>query len=249
MKTKICALITAALCFAAPHALASTYIGTWKNTTFSTSGSLKMQFTITKTNVTGSLDLDGPVFGAGDPPAIPFNMKRKPDGSGSFKINGTPLGDIAVSYKPDGALDMDITNVPGTIIDDASFNGRFDLKLEKFAAVYEINANGSVLAEGVAEAHVRKAPTIKAPKTVKVSGKSGGVKAKVITNTGIKSFTAKANAGAKATVTGNNPYQITVTKITKPNTRVTLVATNTDGLKKTKVVKFVLNNPKALLLE
>jgi hypothetical protein len=248
MKTKIRSLIAAALCFAAPHAIASTYIGTWKNTTFKTTGALKMQFTITKTNVTGSLDLDGPVFGAGDPAPIPFNMKRKADGSGSFKVAGTSLGDLAVSYKPDGALDMAITNVPG-FIDDASFNGRFDLKLEKFAAVYQINASGSVLAEGVADARVRKAPTIKAPKTVKTSGKSGGVTAKVITNSGIKSFTAKANAGAKATVSGNNPYQITVTKITKPNTLVTLEATNGDGFKKTKVVKFTLNNPTALLLE
>lgn len=248
MKTKISSLIAAALCFAAPHADASTYTGTWKNTTFGSTGALKLKLTITKTNITGNLDLDGPVFGAGDPLPIPFNMKRNKDGSGSVNVNGTPLGDIAASFKPNGALNMTMTNIPG-FLDDASVKGRFDLKLEKFAAVYEINASGTLYAEGTAEAHVRKAPTIKAPSTVKVSGKSGGVTAKVVTNTGIKSFTAKANAGAKATVTGNNPYLVTVTKITKPITLVTLEAVNSDGFKKTKVVKFVLNNPKTLLLE
>jgi hypothetical protein len=248
MKKNTHSLIAAVLCLAAPLADASIYTGTWKNSTFGSTGALKLNLTITKTNITGSLDLDGPVFGAGDPPPIPFNMKRKPDGSGSVNISGTPLGDIAATFKPDGALDMTMANIPG-FLDDATVKGRFDLKLEKFAAVYEINANGSLYAEGTAAAHVRKAPTIKVPKTVNVTGKSGGVTARVVTNTGIKSFTAKANAGAKVTVSGENPYQITVTKITKANTLVTLVATNSDGLKKIKEVKFVLKNPKPVLLE
>ena len=172
-------------------------------------------------------------------------MKRKPDGSGSVKLTGTALGDIEAGFKPDGTVTMKLLNIPG-FLDDATVNGKFDLKLEKFAAVYQINASGTVYAEGTAAAHVHKRPTIKAPSKVKVSGKGASVTVRVITNASVKSFTAKANAGAKASVNGNNPYEVIVKNITKAETLVTLEATNTDGLKKTKVVKFVRAKAAAL---
>lgn len=246
MKTPTPSIIAAALWLAAPFAGGSTYLGSWKNTTFGSTGALKIQLTITKTNVSGSLDLDGPVFGAGDPPAIPFSMKRKSDGSGSLKLIGTPLGDITAGFKADGTINMSLTNIPG-FLDNATVNGRFDLKDEKFAAVYRIYASGAIYAEGTAAAHVHKPPTIKAPSVVKFTGKGASVNARVITNASVRKFTAKANAGAKASVTGKNPYEVIVKNITKGVTLVTLEATNSDGLKTTKVVKLVRNNAVAPL--
>lgn len=239
MRTLKKALIIPALLLLAPLAGASTYTGTWNNKTFNTEGALTIEFEVGKDNVAGSFDFDGPVFGAGDPPAIPFSAPLDSDGSGSFTVIGTGVGDLSGSFSKDGKLDITISNIPGGVLTEARINGKFDLKVEKFDATYEIDSSGALFANGVAEAHVPKKPKLKLPKRVKFSGAKGKAKLTVKTNTGISKVKAKATGKAKVRVTGKNPYKIVVKKTTRKTTRVKIIVVNEDGFKTTKTVKFI----------
>ena len=230
-------IITALLL--APLATAATYKGTWNNETFASSGDLTIDFTVKNNRVVGSFDLDGPVFGIGDPPPIPIDVTLDSMGNGSFEALGTNVGDIDGSVTSKGDLTIIITNIPGGFLTMARLDGKFDLKMETFTATYSIDAATGPYANGNAEAHVHKRPKIKAPNKVKFKGRSDKVSAKVVTNTGIKAVKATANKGAKARVTGKNPYQIVVSKLKAKRTIVKIVAVNDDGLRSVKRVKFV----------
>ena len=239
MKTSLRLFIVPALLCFASLGNASTYTGFWKNKTFGSTGDLTINLTITKAKVSGSFDLDGPVFGGLNPPAIPFNVPLKTDGSGSFNVKGTVLGDVKGSFKSNGDLSFTITHIPGGFLTEARFNGKFDLRIEKFSGTYEIDSSGGLYATGSTAAHVPQAPTLQVAKQVNVGGTSGQVKAKVLTNSKIKSFSATADGNAKTTVTGTNPYTISVKKMTLTTTRLTLLVKNIDGFQTSKVVKFV----------
>ena len=238
MKTLNRLAIIAAL-LTAPLATASTYKGTWNNETFGSSGDLTIDFTVKKNRVLGSFDLDGPVFGFGDPPPIPIDVKLDSNGAGTFEALGTNVGDVVGNVTANGKLTITITNIPGGFLTMASLDGKFNLKLETFAATYSIDAVGGPYANGTAEAHVHKSPKIKVPSKVVVEGKSAKVKVKVITNTEIKTFKATANKGAKARVVSKTPYRIAVSNLTAKKTFVKIVVVNDDGLRSAKLVKFV----------
>lgn len=239
MKTLNLLMGISAVLFFAPLATASIYTGSWKNKTFGSTGALTIDFTLKKSQVAGSFDFDGPVFGAGDPPAIKFKAPRKADGSGSFKVTGTAVGDVTGSFTKNGKLTFTITKIPGGVLTEARINGKFDLTVEKFTATYEIDSTGGLFANGVAEAHVPKPPTIKASDRVTVSRASGKVQAKVLTNTGIVSTKATVDGGARVTVTGKNPYTIEVKKLSAPTTTVKFTVKNADGFSKRKSIKFI----------
>ena len=238
MKILTSFLSVSAIAMLSPLASASVYTGAWNNRTFGSTGALTIDFEVGAKKVTGSIDFDGPVFGAGDPPAIPFNTKLKKDGSGTFLITGTDMGDLKGNFKPDGTLSLVISNIPGGFLTDARIDGKFDLKVEGFSATYQINTASGLFAEGDAEAHVPQKPTVKVPKKVRFSGKRGRATAKVLTNTGIKKINATAK-NAKVKVTGKNPYKIIVTKAKKKTTRVKLTVINDDGFKTTRFIKFI----------
>jgi hypothetical protein len=239
MKTlKHLIVLAVFLCFANPAA-AAIYKGTWNNQTFSSSGALTIKLVLKTTNVSGFLDLDGPVFGAGDPPAIPFNTGLKADGSGKFAVAGTAIGDIKGSFDAKGNLKIDITNIPGGFLTRASLVGKFNLKLETFEGTYKIFTGDEVYAVGTTKAHVAKEPIIRVAKRVEVSGKTGEVQARVITNTTITSFKATVVSPATVTVTGTNPYVVRLRKLATPSTEVRITVINADGLRSRKTVTFV----------
>ncbi len=246
MKTLMEISMMSALLFLPPLATASVYSGSWENKTFDTTGALTIDFTVKKSSVSGSFDFDGPVFGAGDPPAIAFKAQRKANGSGSFKVTGTAVGDLAGSFTPKGKLTITITNIPGGFLSEARINGKFDLGLEKFDATYEIDDNVGLFANGVAEAHVPKAPTLKAVKKVAVSGNGAKTQLKVLTNTGIASITTSINGTGKVIVKGSNPYQIVIRNMTGPSSKVTVTVTNDDGFASKKTIRFTKAGSSAL---
>ena len=223
----------------APLASASTYKGTWNNETFGSSGDLTIDFTVKRDRVRGSFDLDGPVFGFGDPPPIPIDVELDSNGTGTFESIGTNIGDVVGNVTAKGKLIITITNIPGGFLTMARLDGKFNLKRETFTATYSIDTAGGPYANGTAEAHVHKRPTIKVPSKVVVEGDSGKVKVKVIANTGIKTFKATANKGAKARVISKKPYRIAVSKLTARKTIVKIVVVNDDGLRSAKSVKFI----------
>lgn len=221
----------------APLAGASTFIGSWHNTTFDTSGALTVVFNVSGSRVSGSIDANGNVFGGGNPPAIPFRAVLNEDGSGDIDIPDTPMGDISGSVDEGGHLSVVIRNIPGGLT-EARFDGFFDLGGGRFQMTYEIDDSQGLYAEGYAEGYVPKSPTLKVAKRIKYSGKTGKTEATVVSTTKITSFKAKAK-GAKVKVKGKNPYKIILKKAKKKVTRVKLTVTTEGGLKTRKYVKFI----------
>lgn len=249
MKTPLRIAILCGALFVIPAAHAALYTGSWKNTTFGSSGAMKIDLTIKDGRAKGSLDLDGNVFGGIDPPAIPFNFPFNPNKSGNFKISGTVLGNFAGTYSKNGDLTVTITKTPGGFPKETRIDGKLDLKLQTFKATYEIDDNAGLFAEGTAAAHVHKKPIIKAPSEVEVTGKTGEASAKVVSNTKITKFQVTSPDGATIQVSGTNPYVIKVGKLNQPVTRVVMRATNADGLTKTKTVKFIRTDLAPALLD
>jgi hypothetical protein len=239
MKTLIPLLAGIACSLLAPVAEAAVYLGSWKNTTFGSSGPLRIEFERSRTKVAVSFDLDGPVFGSIDPPAIRFNAPLDSKGGGRFNVKGTPLGDLSGTFSADGALNVAIRNIPGGTLTEFRFKGKFNLVMETFKGTYEIDNAGGLFAKGTANALVPKAPKITLPKTVRFSGKSATASAKVTSNTKITKVTATTPDGAKVVVSGKGPYRITVSRIKKAETKVTLKVTNASGKTARKVVTFV----------
>jgi hypothetical protein len=66
---------------------------------------------------------------------------------------------------------------------------------------------------------------------------------------GGKSVTATTPDGAKVAVKGTNSVRITVTKIKKTRTRVTLVVTNADNKTAKKTVTFVGSGSRTALMD
>jgi hypothetical protein len=245
MKTTLGILIASMALLLAPSASSAIYTGTWKNTTFGSSGALKIDVTIKDNRAKGSLDLDGNVFGGADPPAIPFNFPFNPNTAGKFKVSGTLLGNLAGTYSKDGDLTVTITKTPGGFPKETRIDGKLDLKLQTFKATYEIDDDAGLFAEGTAAAHVHKKPVIKAPSEVKVTGKTGEASAKVVSNTKIKNVKASSPDGATVKISGNNPYLIKAGKLNKPTNRVIFSATNADGLTQTKTIRFIRTDLKS----
>lgn len=239
MKTLTTLLVGIAGCLVSPLAEAAVYVGTWNNTTFGSSGPLRIEFERSTKKVAVSFDLDGPVFGSIDPPAIRFNTRLDSKGGGKFNVKGTPLGDLTGSFTADGSLDVAIRNIPGGSLTEFRFDGKFDLVKETFKGKYEIDGPSGLLAEGKANAVVPKAPKITLPKTVKFSGKTASATAKVTSNTSITRISVTTADGAKVAVTGKGPFKITVSEITKAQTKVTFKVTNASGKTAKKVVTFV----------
>lgn len=239
MKTLTTLLVGIVCSFVAPVAEAAVYLGSWKNTTFGSSGPLRIEFEKGKTKVAVSFDLNGPVFGSIDPPAIKFDAPLNSSGGGNFRVKGTPLGDLTGTFTADGSLRVSIRNIPGGSLTEFRFNGKFDLVKETFKGTYEIDNKSGLFAKGTANALVPKAPKITLPRTVKFTGKSASVVAKISSNTPITGISATTADGAKVVVTAKPPYRITVSKITKAETKVTFKATNASGKTAKKTVTFV----------
>ncbi|MES2657414.1 MAG: hypothetical protein V4689_02290 [Verrucomicrobiota bacterium] len=246
MKTLIKSIILPTFLFLTPLADAALYEGNWKNKTYNSTGALTIDLTIKNSRASGSFNLDGPVFGGLNPPAIPFDFPVKANGSGKIKVNGTILGDFNGNIDEDGNFSVTITNIPGGIT-EVRINGVFDIKLEKFTAAYEVDDENGTFANGVVEAHVHEKPTLNVAKTVNVTGTTGKVQAKVVTNTAVKSMKATTSGTADITITGNNPYQITVKNLTVGTTKVKITVTNKDGLSTSRNVNFVKAAPAAMI--
>ena len=244
MKAILRSLFAAVIACSAPIAAASTYEGSWTNTTFDTTGALTIDFQISGNKVSGSFDLDGGVFGGPDPDAIRFTGKLNSAGNGSFTRKGTDIGDLTVTFDSAGKLDILIGNIPGGFLYEVRVDGQFDLKLETFTGTYEIdNAPSTLFAEGSLEAHVRKAPVIKGKTRIRFSGKKAKATIRVTSNVPITTAKAKASNGAKAKLVKKGPnYLLKVRKLTAKGSKVKVTVTNADGLKKSKTFKL---KPKA----
>jgi hypothetical protein len=249
-KLKILMLFVSFLSFDSV-ATASIYKGTWNNTTFvGSSGALTIDLKLKNSNVSGSFDLGGPVFGGNNPGVVEFDVQLEPNQSGTLEISGTDIGDIAGSFNKNGKLNITISNIPGGFLTEVRINGKFDLATQKFTADYEVDNAGGLYARGVAEAHVPQSPKVIVAGEVNFSGNKGAVEGTVHTNTSIQSVKATASDGnPNVTVIGKNPFRVEVKNISVPSFRVSIVVRNADGFQTTKVVKFIKIGPVNLAFE
>lgn len=124
------------------EAYAGTYFGSWENTTFGSSGDATMVVAV-DTGASGidlTIDLDGFVFGASDPPAESFSGMYDADG---FTVTGSSVtfGDVTLSVDTSGELTGTGINVPNPGIDRVEFQG--SASPEEISTAYTVFFAGS----------------------------------------------------------------------------------------------------------
>jgi hypothetical protein len=132
---------------AAAQAYAGSYSGEWNNTTFGSSGSVEVVFTVDAAAATASLvlDLGGSVFGSGDPDPVEVEFDLTADGP--YAGTSDLFGDFTVAVDGDGHLVMTAPSVPGLTGMKMVTEG--DFTADGFAATYVItHPAGSTFAEG-----------------------------------------------------------------------------------------------------
>lgn len=133
----------------AVRALAATYSsGSWHNTTFSTTGGLSANISVTGTTLAISINIGGMMFGSLTPGPVEFQQNV---GGVTlpyhFTATGTTIGDLDITISKSGGLQIEETLVPSvpSIVRAtlaASFaNGAFSGTFESFVA-------GGQLAQG-----------------------------------------------------------------------------------------------------
>lgn len=101
-----------------------TYAGNWNNLTFSTTGSATMDVAADTTAKTASmvLDLNGNVFGGGDPPAVTMNGTYN-NAQMTVSATNTLFGNMTFTVDSNGHISGSAPNVPGPNVDSITFNG------------------------------------------------------------------------------------------------------------------------------
>lgn len=231
MKFRSFASLAAIFLGMAPFASASLYQGSWTNKTFETSGPLSIAIQTSADQIMVNLDLDGPVFGEEDPDAVEFAIPLDELGNGNFSVAGTPIGDLSGTFTSDGHVTVHIRAISVGFIRDAAVEGTFDLLMETFEGTYEINSELGPFAEGELEAHVHKAPSIHARKTIRVRpDRTARLKAIISSNVPIRELTAEVKRGkAKVRITGTGPYRMIAKRVRSKRTVILIKALNADG--------------------
>lgn len=105
--------------------LAGTWTGGWVNTTFGSNGSATMTIsadTIAQT-FSASLDLNGNVFGLGDPPAQSFSGPYTPAGGATINATSDLFGTLSVTVSSTGQISGTATPAPGGAITKIDLTG------------------------------------------------------------------------------------------------------------------------------
>jgi hypothetical protein len=105
--------------------MAGNWSGTWSNTTFGSSGGVTMQVTVDTLAQTARvvLDVNGSVFGAGDPPAETINGSYAESGNATATLTSAVLGTISVTVTPAGQVTVVCTGIPNPGISRVNFTG------------------------------------------------------------------------------------------------------------------------------
>ena len=116
---------------------ATTYVGTWNNTTFGSSGAATFVVDLTSNAYSISADLDGNVFGGVDPPVAVLSGTLDPgSGNGSIELLDHPIfGDILGSISGGSIINVTMSP-PADFIDEVTVFGT--LSATQIALNYEV---------------------------------------------------------------------------------------------------------------
>lgn len=102
------------------------YTGQWDNLTFLSSGAASFVATAVGPNVTAIMDLDGGVFGGGDPGPVVLTGILGPTGV-TLTATGNPVyGDLSLTVTLAGIITGSATNIPNPSIISTDFVGTID---------------------------------------------------------------------------------------------------------------------------
>lgn len=115
--------------------------GEWVNTSFGSSGPLFIDFTLTPTTYSFTVDPDGFVFNAPDPDAVNTSGLREPDGSVILNIANDPtFGNITGTILADGTLqNVLFSDIPNPNIFNMTVEG--DIGVAESSGTYLVNFN------------------------------------------------------------------------------------------------------------
>ena len=107
-----------------PTAVSATFAGTWRNTTFGSTGSASI--TITGDSYTqaysGTSSVGGNVFGGAPPPPEIYANIFTPAG-GTFTTHSTFYGDVTMTVLPNGTFTLTAENIPNANVSRATCSG------------------------------------------------------------------------------------------------------------------------------
>src|SRR5204863_2694880 len=109
----------------APEAAAAgNWTGTWRNTTFASSGAATMAMTVdtVQERFSGTFDLSGSVFGRGDPAPATFSNSYSPNGGATFSSTSAFYGTVSGTLSNTGAISGSMVN-PTPTISRVDFSG------------------------------------------------------------------------------------------------------------------------------
>lgn len=106
-------------------ALAGKWSGTWKNNTFGSTGTITGTVTVDSVaqTVTTNIDVNGSVFGAGDPPAENFSGTYNPSTGATFSGTSSFFGATTFTISSTGQVTGNMTKVPASNISRVDYTG------------------------------------------------------------------------------------------------------------------------------
>lgn len=128
---------------------AGSWSGSWRNTTFGTTGGMTMQLSVDTVAQTMQLvlDVNGGVFGAGDPPSETFTGAYSEAGT-TLTRTSSLLGTVTATVTPAGQLTGSATSVPTAGISRVDFAGT--VAARSIAITYTVTFTGGSTATGTA---------------------------------------------------------------------------------------------------
>lgn len=105
--------------------LAGNFNGTWKNTTFGSSGTLNVKFTVTGSQAAALVTVTGNVFGGSAPGPVTFNGTLDSNGFASDSTVDT-FGHCVIKVTPAGAVTVHCDQIPNPMIATLDVNGTWN---------------------------------------------------------------------------------------------------------------------------
>jgi len=103
---------------------ATTYVGSWNNITFNSTGAATIILDIKGDDWSASIDLDGNVFGGTDPEPVTLSGTFSGFGSSAFSVDDHPIyGDISGSISGGVLVSASLTGIPNPAIAEVNVAG------------------------------------------------------------------------------------------------------------------------------
>lgn len=166
-------------CFSVAWAQTARFDGQWTNRTFGSTGKATFTGAVQGEQLTFTFDLDGNVFGVGNPDSVTLTGTFGP-GSVVFAANNHPFyGNIRIEFGFDGSMLISFRSVPGPSIDRLEASGTIGVDATNFKANFTVFFEAGSTAVGDIEATQSSGPKAQRLFFAQV-GNGGGFKSDLV---------------------------------------------------------------------